>query len=563
MSSSLKIQGHSLRLRPSKAEDVEVLFRAYHNPNFLHLFATGRKPPQSLEQIRWALRKRAVIEPERLGSLEWMIIHHRHGPIGLVALHDYSESQAEYRIGLFKPCNRGLGIEATMLALDLAFNQLNLRQVYSLIYKNNLEAGEMLKRIDFLPQKQQPAQACNKQGNPVIQYTTVLTLERFRNSHKLARYGQRLTGRNITATENHTPPVFYNRRSVRRQSQATAFACNYDPEFAALISRLGCTLALSTYQAGKLILLSAQGEKLIQLPRSFNQPMGLAVSEKYLAVAQQEKVTILSNASKPASEYPHQANTYDNLLLPRTTYHTGDLDIHHIAWGKAGLWAINTRLSCLSLIDGDYNFAPCWQPPFIRRLTPHDHCHLNGLAMQGGKPCYVTALGDTDTPEGWRKNILKGGVLVDVDSGETITRGLAMPHSPRLYDKKLYLLKSAHGSLLQIDTDTGKAHELARLPGFARGMARCGDYLFIGLSKLRGKYFNDLPIAKGKLFSGVMAFHLPSAKIVGSLHYLNGCEEIYDVQVLPGLSRFGILNAQGEGFRQDLSVPEVYFWRNN
>ncbi|SEH04472.1 TIGR03032 family protein [Candidatus Venteria ishoeyi] len=559
MSSSLKIQGRSLRLRPSKPQDAEILYRAYHNPNFLCLFATGRKPPQSLEQIRWALRKRAVIEPERLGSLEWMVIHHRHGPIGLVALHDYSESRAEYRIGLFKPGNQGFGIEATMLALDLAFNQLNLRQVYSLVYNNNLEAGEMLKRIDFLPQKQQPAQTCNKQGNPVIQHTTVLTLERFRNSHKLARYGQCLTGRNITATENHTPPVFYNRRSVRRQSQATAFACNYDPEFAALISHLGCTLALSTYQANKLILLSAQGEKLTQLPRSFNQPMGLAVSEKYLAVAQRKKITILSNAPKPASEYPRHADTDDNLFLPRATYYTGDLNIHDLAWGKTGLWAVNTHFSCLSLMDKDYSFTPHWQPPFIHRLTPHDHCHLNGLAMHEGQPRYVTALGDTDTPGGWRENKLKGGVLVDVDSGETVTKGLAMPHSPRFYDNTLYLLKSAHGSLLQIDTDSGKAHELARLPGFARGMARCGEYLFIGLSKLRGSGFSDLPIAKGKLFSGIVAFHLPSGKIVGSLYYLKGCEEVYDVQVLSGLSRPGILDVQGEGFRQALSALEVYF----
>jgi allophanate hydrolase subunit 1 len=35
-------------------------------------------------------------------------------------------------------------------------------------------------------------------------------------------------------------------------------------------------------------------------------------------------------------------------------------------------------------------------------LAPEDRCHLNGLAIRDGQPAFVTALGVTDSPGGWR-----------------------------------------------------------------------------------------------------------------------------------------------------------------
>ena len=46
--------------------------------------------------------------------------------------------------------------------------------------------------------------------------------------------------------------------------------------------------------------------------------------------------------------------------------------------------------------------------------------HLNGLAMIDGRPRYVTAHADTDSAQGWRDHKAGGGVLIDVESGETI-----------------------------------------------------------------------------------------------------------------------------------------------
>ena len=53
-----------------------------------------------------------------------------------------------------------------------------------------------------------------------------------------------------------------------------------------LFQQLNCSLALSTYQAGKVIFISAlDNQKLIQLPRSFVKAMGIALKGDQMAIA--------------------------------------------------------------------------------------------------------------------------------------------------------------------------------------------------------------------------------------------------------------------------------------
>jgi len=341
------------------------------------------------------------------------------------------------------------------------------------------------------------------------------------------------------------------------------FSCTYSPNIPELLGQLNCTLALSTYQAGKVILLSATGaEDLVQLPRNFQKPMGLAVSGDKLAIATKEEVVVLVNSPSLAAAYPDQPQTYDGLYVPRATYFCGEIDLHDMDWGNDGLWAVNTRFSCLALIDDSYSFKPQWQPTFITKLTPHDHCHLNGMAMADGKPLYVSALGITDTAEGWRENKAAGGVLIDVSSDEIILNKLPMPHSPRIYDGKLYLLLSATGELVYVDQNKGSYEVITRLSGFVRGLARYQDYLFVGLSKLRQKSsaFRDLPIAKKSLFCGIVVVYLPKGNIVGHIKYENSVEEIYDVQVLPELTRPGLMSPAKSTHRLALVMPKETFW---
>jgi len=195
-------------------------------------------------------------------------------------------------------------------------------------------------------------------------------------------------------------------------------------------------------------------------------------------------------------------------------------------------------------------------------LAPEDRCHLNGLALEEGRPRYVTALGSTDGAGGWRDAKERGGVIVDVPTGETVLAGLPMPHSPRIVEGTLYALLSATGEIIAVDAPRGQYDVVRRVDGFARGLAYHGDHLFVATSKFREHHtFADLALPRdGRAFCGVSVLHRDTGAFVGDLRFLRSCEEIYDVQVLPGLRRPGILGLADDTHRRALTTPEQTFW---
>jgi uncharacterized protein (TIGR03032 family) len=228
---------------------------------------------------------------------------------------------------------------------------------------------------------------------------------------------------------------------------------------------------------------------------------------------------------------------HDACFLPRSSHVTGDVGIHEIAMANDELWIVSTRFSCLATLDADYSFVPRWKPPFITALAAEDRCHLNGLAVIDGRPSYASALGTTDVQDGWRADKPQGGCIVDIASGEFVSRGLSMPHSPRWRHGRLWVLESGTGRLLVVDRDSGTREPVADVPGFARGLAIAGPIAFIGLSKIRPTSAMDgVPLAERRdtLKCGVAAVDLRSGGIVGSLEFQTAIEEIFDVQLLPG-----------------------------
>jgi uncharacterized protein (TIGR03032 family) len=208
--------------------------------------------------------------------------------------------------------------------------------------------------------------------------------------------------------------------------------------------------------------------------------MGVAVKESRLAIACKTEVIELANSPGLAQGYPSNPNTYDALYVPRATYYTGQLALHDMEFTGKGLLAVNTLFSCLSIIDNEYSFKPVWKPSYISELTPDDNCHLNGMAIVDDEPVYASAMGKTNTRQGWRENKMNSGVLILVPSNEIILENLPMPHSPRVYDNKLYVLLSATGELVEVDVEKGSYKTITKLGSYARGMDRVGDYLFIG-----------------------------------------------------------------------------------
>jgi len=340
------------------------------------------------------------------------------------------------------------------------------------------------------------------------------------------------------------------------------FTCAFSPQLPELLLKLNCSIAISTYQANKLVFISPVDEnRVTQLPRDFNKPMGFEISGDRMILATKDEVTYFENSKELASHYPNKKNTYDSLFLPRTTFYSGQVDMHDVALGNDGIWAINTSFSCLCQVTGNFNFIPKWQPKFITKLVSEDRCHLNGLVMVNGKPKYVTALGITDTMQGWRENIVSGGVLIDVETNEIILDKLPMPHSPMMHNGELYMLLSASGELIKVNVKEKKYEVLKKLDGFCRGMDVCGDYLFVAMSKLRknSSTFAKLPFADKAGSAGIKVIHLPTNAIVGEFVYQASVEEIYALKILKNCIRPNILNTANPLQKYSPSIPGSTF----
>lgn len=309
----------------------------------------------------------------------------------------------------------------------------------------------------------------------------------------------------------------------------------HSPNFPRLLAELGVSLLVSTYQAGKVIVLGTHQEKLSISFHSFEQPMGLAVGPRALALGTRRMIWILRAAGDLAGRI-EPAGRHDGAYLTRSAYFTGSIHCHDLAWCGEELWVVNTLFSCLCTVGPEYSFQQRWQPPFITALAAEDRCHLNGLATDGHRPRYVTALAETDTPVGWRPNKASSGCILEVPSGKVVARGLAMPHSPRLYDGRLWVLDSGRGQLAVVDPGLGQVRTVAQVPGYTRGLAFFGPFAFVGLSRIReSNVFGGLPIAENReqLICGVGVIDIRSGQTVATFMLRSGVEEIFDVQVVP------------------------------
>ena len=113
-----------------------------------------------------------------------------------------------------------------------------------------------------------------------------------------------------------------------------------------------------------------------------------------------------------------------------------------------------------------------------------------------------------------------------------------MPHSVRLHNGRLWVLDSGYGRLSVVDPQRGTTEPAALLPGYTRGLSFYGPLAFVGLSKIREtNIFGGLPIGEfaDKLESGVSVVDLRSGQRIAHLTFDSGVDEIYDVQVLPGV----------------------------
>lgn len=136
-----------------------------------------------------------------------------------------------------------------------------------------------------------------------------------------------------------------------------------------------------------------------------------------------------------------------------------------------------------------------------------------------------------------------------------------MPHSPRWYRGRLWLLNSGTGEFGHVELTSGRFIPLAFCAGYLRGLGFHGDYALVGLSKPRQDgSFTSLPLddalrsRKADALCGVHVIDLRTGDAVHWLHLDGLVDELYDVVPLPGARRPMALGFKTDEIRRVISL---------
>ncbi|MBB3912099.1 TIGR03032 family protein [Sphingomonas desiccabilis] len=301
------------------------------------------------------------------------------------------------------------------------------------------------------------------------------------------------------------------------------------------------SLGFTSYQTGQLFLVGRHPNGTVSFnQQQFNRAMGVCWRPGRLYLGSHFQLWRLENMLRPGEV----ANkTFDMALMPRNAQITGDVDIHELGVDGSGrVIFVNTRYSCLATLDLTHSFKPVWKPSFISKLAPEDRCHLNGLAMDGGRARYVTCVSRSDIVTGWRERRHEGGMLIDVETDRIVTDQLSMPHSPRVHGAHVFALDSGRGQIIRIDRETGAKQDVAFCPGFLRGLAIHDGHAIVTVSKPRNGAFKGL-LLDGALkardaepWCGVLIVDLNKGDIVEWIRLEGHITELFDVVALPGVA---------------------------
>lgn len=340
------------------------------------------------------------------------------------------------------------------------------------------------------------------------------------------------------------------------------FEISTSRQFTAWMAEHNVSLAFTTYQAGKVFLLGLDPDRgLAVFNRTFQRCMGLCMTSQTAWLSSLYQLWRFENVLEPNQVY----QGYDRLYVPQMAYITGDLDVHDVSIRKDGTPVfVNTLFGCLATVSEQYSFQPLWHPPFISKIAAEDRCHLNGMAMSRGEPAYVTAVSQSDVADGWRDHRHDGGVVIDVKRNEIIAGGLSMPHSPRIYQDRLWLLNSGTGYFGYIDRERGAFEPVTFCPGYCRGLNFIGDFAVVGTSRPREnrtfsglKLDDNLKNKKAQARCGLYIINLKSGDAVHWLRIQGVVDELYDVAVLPNIRRPMAIGLKTDEIRRMLRVAPV------
>jgi len=338
-------------------------------------------------------------------------------------------------------------------------------------------------------------------------------------------------------------------------------------QFSEWQASVGASIAFTTYRSGEFFLLGLNADGTIgAFERTFDRCTGVGAFPKQRSLILATRYQLVRFDEVP------KTRTYelqDALFAPHQTWITGDLDVRDIAILPEGLPIfVSTLYSCVATVSSGFSFKPLWHPSFINRLAPEDCCHLNGMALENGRPRYVTMVAASNIAQGWRDRKADGGVVWDIATQTPLAEGLSIPHSPRLHAGRLWLLNSGTGELGFIEPQGSPFRPVVFVPGFARGLAIIGRHAVVGVSLprdqtgFRGLVLERTLQARGaEPRCGLIVVDLETGDIVAWLRIGKGVREIFDVAILTGVRNPALIGFRTNEIEQIVSIDDDERWR--
>src|SRR5215469_11387553 len=140
-----------------------------------------------------------------------------------------------------------------------------------------------------------------------------------------------------TATDK---PAESAEKKPEEQTVEQVLGSVHTSNFPDLLRELGGCLVVSTYQAGKLVILRPDGNSINTHFRSFNRPMGMAADNERLALGAHIEIAEFRNMPAVAKRLQNPPR-HDAVYLARRGHITGAIDIHEMAFDRYGdLWFV-------------------------------------------------------------------------------------------------------------------------------------------------------------------------------------------------------------------------------
>lgn len=199
------VEGRRLVLRPYNERDAVFLGECLGNEAFMAHYLRFLTRTRSLRLIAAHLRDAGRNLPWQTGAVNW-VIHRRdvpERPVGLANLVDLDilHRRAEFLIGIPAQEERhaGIALEASLLAMDFAFNRARLHKLTSLVYEDNVRAQRSTLALGFKQEGYRPEHLYDHDRKRYFGvYENGLTTADFRSNTRLSNLSRHLLGRDVT-----------------------------------------------------------------------------------------------------------------------------------------------------------------------------------------------------------------------------------------------------------------------------------------------------------------------------------------------------------------------------